>query len=190
MTATSQTEPSTPRPTGLALRAAVPGFAAALVGGTAVVLSGGLPEGSAPFVAAGCAAAALTGAVGVRLKAGVVAPANRSADPRQEAQRLQIAVFGDFALQLLTVGAGMVGLYLAGLKFTSMAGFALAFATVALAHQLGSALVFARTLRRRAAASRGSSVSSLADSQARPERALAGVAGSPASNDSSLHLPR
>lgn len=137
-------------PGALAVRAVVPGLAFAAVAGTATIASGGLPEGTAPYVAAGCAAAAVTGAVGAALKARAVA---RSGTGPDTAQRLQIAIFGDFVIQLLAVGGTMLAMFLAHLKFVYLGGFALAFAAVALGHQFGSSLVLARTLRRRAAGS-------------------------------------
>ena len=138
---------SDPLDATIVVRAIAPGLAFAIVGCGAVVVSGGLPDGAAPFVVIGGAAAATTGALGAAFKARAVAG---SGTGPTASQRLQIAILGDFLLQLFTVGVTMVVMFLAGVKFAHLGGFALAFAAVALGHQVGSALVLARALARRA----------------------------------------
>lgn len=128
-------------------RAIAPGIAFAIVGCGAVVVSGVLPEGTVTFVTVGTAAAAMTGALGAMFKARAVA--GSGAGPTAS-QRLQIAILGDFLLQLFTVGVTMLVMFLADVKFVHLGGFALAFAAVALGHQVGAALVLARALARRA----------------------------------------
>lgn len=135
-----------------ALRAAAPGVCV----GMAIALAAGLGAfdglatqgaGVGPWIALGAVLAAATGSCGAVLKGRAVL---RSAVDPQAGSALQIALLGDFVLQLFMIGVGTLALYLAELKFDLLAGFALAFATVALAHQAGSALVLTRALRQRA----------------------------------------
>lgn len=161
MTVSSTNEAPTPALAGVALRAALPGLVLAATGaglGLAGVVS---PDGEVgDVVALGCSAAAVTGMFGVFLKARAVLGQSRKQDTvsdelraRIEAQRFQVALFGDFLIQLVVLGGGIVAL-----RFGSdsgggrgvMMGFGLAFATVALFHQIGAALVLSATLRRRA----------------------------------------
>ncbi len=135
-----------PTSSALALRAALPGLAVAI----SIVLLGALvaalPDGSAPWVMLGAGIAALTGALGVLLKVRAVM---RPGHDALAGNSLQIAILGDFVLQLFAVGGVTLALHLGGLKFVSVAGFAVAFAAVVLGHQAGSAVVLARALRRR-----------------------------------------
>jgi hypothetical protein len=120
-------------------------------------------------VAYGCLAAAVTGAAGVVLKARAVFGMSKSAGPdvaasgkddqiraRLEAQRFQIALFGDFLVNLFVLGGGLFAVRsLASASPTTtqtdvMMGFGLAFATIALLHQVGAALVLSSLLRQRA----------------------------------------
>lgn len=161
MTVSPTTEAPTPALAGVAVRAALPGLVLAATGaglGLAGVFS---PDGeTGQAVAMGCLAAAVTGIFGVFLKARAVFGQGRKQDDvsdeiraRIEAQRFQVALFGDFLIQLVVLGGGITAL-----RFGSesgdgrgvMMGFGLAFATVALFHQIGAALVLSATLRRRA----------------------------------------
>lgn len=185
------------------LRAATPGIVVAAVGALAVVVVDRLPDETRVAVLAGAGLAALTGAVGASLKAAAVfAPLRDAARPAatglaSPAQSgLQLALFGDFTLQLFTVGIAMLGMHFAGLKFPVLVGFALAFATVALAHQFGSALVLWRTLRRRAAHGAVPGGASPLDGDARPSSASGvtapaqDVAAHDAAQDSSVTTSR
>lgn len=153
---------------GVALRAAAPGLALAGIG-AALGLAGVFEAGEATaspigdVVAWGCVAAASTGLLGVFLKTrAVFGTEGRNADvpesirARVEAQRFQVALFGDFLVQLVVLGAGIVALRSGGIESgaivdtSRMMGFGLSFATVALFHQVGAALVLSAVLRKRA----------------------------------------
>src|SRR5690606_27265524 len=90
----------------LMLRAATPGAVLALAGGLALVALGRLPDETVRAALAGAGLAAITGAIGSALKAAAVAapPPNVAGALATPAQgNLQLALFGDFALQLFTI---------------------------------------------------------------------------------------
>jgi hypothetical protein len=153
----------------LALRAAVLGFGVAAVLGGIAVGSGRLPEGTAPFVAAGALGALVTGSVGVYLKSRAVA-APPGAEPGLPS--FQVAVLGDFVLQLFAVAVALLALWLWQVPFAHLAGFGIAFAAVVLALQFSGAAVLARALRRRSGSAPGAERSTVAATphSAAPER--------------------
>ncbi|MFO1051913.1 MAG: hypothetical protein U1F36_06840 [Planctomycetota bacterium] len=134
------------RPAGapLWLRAAWPGCAIGVAGaalGAARVVD---PQGSGAWIALGAMVGVVLGAVGVAFKARAL---SRSLRDPLAASSLQAALLGDFVLQVFVVGLGATAMNLSDLKFEFTAGFAVAFATVALVHQASSALILARSLR-------------------------------------------
>jgi hypothetical protein len=182
-----RTPPTAPR--GVALRAALPGLALAGVGAGlgwgGVFGEAASGEQVGTVIAAGCAAAAVTGALGVGLKTRAVFGAAKSARvgeqasvdrigaeevsealrARLEAQRFQVALFGDFLLNLFVLG---IGLFVVRARAEAdpnavLMGFGLAFATVALLHQVGAALVLSSVLRRRAMSGTSQAASSAQD---------------------------
>ncbi|MDA0375563.1 MAG: hypothetical protein O2865_17395 [Planctomycetota bacterium] len=153
---------------GVVLRAAAPGLLLAGTG-AALGLAGTFDAGAAAAatiggaVAWGAVAAAATGLFGVLLKSRAVLATQPSGSEvseairaRVEGQRFQIALFGDFLIQLVVLGAGIVALRSGGIESdgtagtSRMMGFGLSFATVALFHQVGAALVLSAVLRKRA----------------------------------------
>ncbi len=132
-------------------RSITPGLVVATVLTAAAVASGRLPAGLAPWVIGGAAGATLTAALGLWIKCRAVAA---PPDPSGLGPSFEVALFADFALNLLTVGVTLIALFAAGVKFPYLAGLALAFAAVALVHQLMSAWILSRALRERAARSR------------------------------------
>ena len=128
-------------------RAVTPGLVLVAVLTGAVVASGRLPDGVAPWVMAGAGGATVTALFGVWIKCrAVMSPPDSGG---QAGAALNIALIGDFALQLFVVGIALIALFLADVQFPFLAGLALAFAGVVLVFQLSSAMSLARSLRSR-----------------------------------------
>lgn len=148
---------SAPAPAGElpALRAFGLGAAVVVAGVAAVVALGpavGLAEPLPAFVGLGAGAALLAGVLATALHARATRAVPHEADPRHAALRLQGLLGAAFLIKLLTAGACVAALSVAGVKFPSVAAFALAFAGAALVLQLVTVALLARALGRRSRA--------------------------------------
>ncbi|MBK8976884.1 MAG: hypothetical protein IPM29_13275 [Planctomycetes bacterium] len=119
---------------------------AALLGGVAIA-SGRLPAGADRAVVLGLAASWLSGAAGLAWKLHALRASLRAVG-RAASMGVQAAALGDFLVQLLGVGTGVLALHLGGAKFATVAGFGLAFAVATLCLQIIGGLVLARALQR------------------------------------------
>lgn len=108
-----------------------------------------LPAENRVQLYAGIGVAIATGVVGNALAA---AAASKPSGDRDNSTALLKAIVFDFALQFLAVGSGMVGLYLAGVKFPGLAAFGVAFVAVATSFRVVGSAICSRALTRRARA--------------------------------------
>ncbi|GAB4148179.1 MAG: hypothetical protein Fur0037_16470 [Planctomycetota bacterium] len=142
MTSTASLEARAPAGKATALGSAIAAAAGALLWAI-----GPLPSDLGCYLGMGILAALLTEAVVFSLVKAILR-VRSGGDPSATGQRLQILMGSGFAVRLLVLAAGVFGLRQAGLKFESIATFALAFAGAALICQVCSAAILARALGR------------------------------------------
>jgi hypothetical protein len=102
-----------------------------------------------PFAGGGIFTALATGTAGNVLLA--TAAARPPEDPDNSSGFLRAVVL-DFALQLLVVVAGVMGMFLLDVKFQRLAAFGVAFVVVATAFRIAGSMVIARALGVRSSA--------------------------------------
>ena len=108
---------------------------------------GVVPAASRNYVPVGLAAAMLAALLVALTQRGIVR-AETGGDPRMASAALQSYLGLAFVAKLLVLGLGVGGLSLAGLKFASLATFALTFVGAALICQLTAAGYLSRALGR------------------------------------------
>lgn len=110
-------------------------------------LTGMIPERLVGTVCAGVLVASLSCSLGIVFKAFALTSTGPGVSP---SQLLQIAILGDFVLQLLVLGGILLGMYLLGMKFASTTIFALTYAGVVFVFPIVATLIFGKEIRRQA----------------------------------------
>jgi len=115
-----------------------------------VLVTAGLPEGTASYIILGFGVAVVSGSAGLAMQAWltIVPP-----DHPQVTQRYVAGLFGSFLLKLLVVTVAVVALVLLEVKFEAIAAFALSFVAVATCMHSAGVIVVSRALRARAVGS-------------------------------------
>ena len=141
-------EPSTSRRLS-APRASVAGVLTVGLLTGLVWLSGLLPVETPAFVATGALLACIAGALGCGFH---IRAARLPGGSPEAAQKFQIALVLDFLVKVVGVFLGVGVLWLAGVKFSGLAAFGVAYAAASMAFQLASTAVLARELAARGSA--------------------------------------
>lgn len=153
------TEPWTLTAARMARRGSVPAtLTVAAITGVAWGL-GWLPAETRPAILAAVGLAVFGGVLGIGAKCLLI---SRPSAAGRSAMTLQLALFGDFVLQLILLALGVGSLFVLGLKFPAVAGFAIAYAAVVMVFQVVATFVVSREMDRsakaRAAAATASSL--------------------------------
>ena len=132
---------------GLALRACGLGLAGTGALVAAVVATGLVPPAALSYVSLGWGVAIATGSAGIVALAYM---ATLGHDHERIAQRYLLALVGNFLLQFLGVGIGVLAVFWATEKFPAAAAFGLTFAATATLLQMVGSVLISRSLRARA----------------------------------------